>query len=403
MIFLSPKQLTMRPEQPLMHDGAVAVSSGTILAAGPAQAVLRKFPDHRSVCLKNAILLPGLVNLHTHLELPPLLDAIRDKAFPDWVLNLIKAKRALTDKDYTRAAKNNIDALIRTGTTTVGEICSHGTSPAYLKQSGLRSFVFHEIIAMRKMATPRKRGRNTGLTRHGLSPHAPYTVSEAVLRQIKQSTEKHEAKLCMHVAESMDEILLLQGKKSGLEKLYQFAGWDRSSAPRGSSSFEYLKKIGFLSPNLMAVHAVQVADNDIKRIKQSGTTIAHCPRSNKETNVGRMPLKKFLEAGITIGLGTDSLASSPSLNMWDEMRYALQIHRKDGVTAEDIFRLATIGGANALGLGKIIGTLEPGKKADMIAVPLPKKDTGDIYSDLLRETKYCSMSMVNGKILFKES
>ena len=114
-----------------------------------------------------------------------------------------------------------------------------------------------------------------------------------------------------------------------------------------------------------------------------------------------MPLKKFLDAGITVGLGTDSLASSPTLNMWDEMRYAYQIHRRDGISAEDIFRLATIGGAKALGLDKEIGTLEPGKKADIIAVPLPKKNTGDLYSDLLRETKSCIMTMVNGKILHR--
>lgn len=115
-----------------------------------------------------------------------------------------------------------------------------------------------------------------------------------------------------------------------------------------------------------------------------------------------MPLKKFLDAGITVGLGTDSLASSPSLNMWDEMRYAWQIHRRDGITARDIFNLATIGGANALGMDKEIGTIEPGKKADLIAVSVPKKNTGDIYSDLLRETKSCIMSMVNGKIIYSD-
>ena len=115
-----------------------------------------------------------------------------------------------------------------------------------------------------------------------------------------------------------------------------------------------------------------------------------------------MPLKKFLDAGIPIGLGTDSLASSPSLNMWDEMRYAHRIHRRDGISAEDIFRLATIGGARALGLDQDIGTIEPGKKADIIAVPLPKKNTGDFYSDLLRETNSCIMSVVNGEIIYRQ-
>jgi 5-methylthioadenosine/S-adenosylhomocysteine deaminase len=204
------------------------------------------------------------------------------------------------------------------------------------------------------------------------------------------------------VAESKEEIRLLQRKKSELEKLYQLAGWDLAGAPKGSSSFEYLNRIGVLSSNLLTVHAVQVTDKDIRLIKKTKTSVAHCPRSNKATGVGRMPLKKFLDAGITVGLGTDSLASSPSINMWDEMRYAFQIHKKDGITAEAIFRLATIGGAKALGMDKELGTLEPGKKADIIAVPLPKKNTGDFYSDLLRETKSSIMTMVDGKVLYED-
>jgi 5-methylthioadenosine/S-adenosylhomocysteine deaminase len=206
--------------------------------------------------------------------------------------------------------------------------------------------------------------------------------------------------LSMHIAESKDEIKLLQRKKSGIEKLYHFARWDPAWAPVGSSSFEFLDRIGFLSPHLLAVHAVQVTDKDIALIKKSRVSIAHCARSNKELGVGEMPLKKFLDAGVRVGLGTDSLASVPSLNMWDEMRYAYRIHRSDGVTAKDIFALATIGGARALGLDKEIGTIEPGKRADLIAVPLPSKNTGDIYSDLLRETTSPLMTMVNGKILY---
>jgi len=388
-----------------IRNAAIALSHGSILAIGPADHIVKKHPGHRIHRLQNAVLLPGLVNTHTHLELPPLLNAIRAKAFPDWVVSLIKAKKALTSKDYERATKNNIETLIRTGTTTVGEICTHGISPAYLKQSGLRVLVFHEIISMGTgfmghEAEISKRVRNSRLIRNGLSPHTPYTVSETVLHQIKKSAEKHKSKLCMHVAESKDEIELLQHKKSGLEKLYQLVNWDLALAPTGPSSFEYLNTIGILSQNLLAVHAVQATDSDIRLIKKSKTPVAHCPRSNKETGVGRMQLKKFLDAGIAVGLGTDSLASAPSLSMWDEMRYALQIHRKDGVTAEDIFRLATIGGAKALGLDKEIGALEPGKTADIIAVPLPQKNTGDLYSDLLRETKSSIMTMVDGKVLF---
>ena len=234
----------------------------------------------------------------------------------------------------------------------------------------------------------------------GLSPHAPHTVFESILRSLANEAPKRNIRLAMHVAESQDELKLFQRKKSGLERLYQVANWKIDWAPVDNSSFEYLKGLGLLSPDFMAVHAVQVTSKDIGLIKKSNISIAHCPRSNKETRVGRMPLKKMLDAGITVGLGTDSLASSPSLNLWDEMRYAYKIHKKDGITPKDIFRLATLGGAKALGMDKEIGSIEPGKKADLIVVPLPKKNTGDIYSDLIRETKSCIMSIVNGKVIY---
>ncbi len=205
----------------------------------------------------------------------------------------------------------------------------------------------------------------------------------------------------MHVAESRDEIRLLQGKKSGFDKLYKVAGWDTAWAPHAQSSIEYLLRIGILGPQFLAVHAVHTTRRDLTVIKKTKTPLAHCPRSNAETRVGRMPLMKFLAEGITVGLGTDSLASSPSLSMWDEMRYAYQIHRQDGIKPLDIFKLATIEGAKALGREQEIGTLEPGKQADIIAVPLPGKNTGDLHSDLLRETKSSIMTMVNGKTLYK--
>lgn len=404
MILTASKLLSMQPSTAFLDNSAVVIKGKAILAIGNTSTIIKKHPGHRIYRFDNAVLLPGLVNPHTHLELPPLLDAIRAKAFPDWVLNLIKTKKGLTNRDYTCAAKTNINTLIHTGTTTVGEISTHGISPAYLKQSGLRAMIFQEIISMDptvRISVPSSLvPRPSSLVHYGPSPHATHTVSEKLLLELKKLAVRKNVPLCMHVAESKDEIRLLQRKRSGFEKLYKAAGWDLSWAPSADSPFEYLHRIGLLSPRFLAVHAVQATDNDIRLIKKSKAPIAHCPRSNMETRVGRMQLKKFLDAGITVGLGTDSLASSPSLNMWDEMRYALQIHKKDGITAQDIFRLATIGGAKALGMERKIGTLEIGKKADLIAVPLPKKNTGDLYSDLLRETKSCIMTVVNGKVLF---
>ncbi len=366
--------------------------------------MMRKYPGHRIVRLEQAVVIPGLVNVHTHLELPLLLDDIRAQNYTDWVLNLLEKKKLLTRHDYTAAAHRNIASLIRSGTTTVAEISTHGVSPLVLRKSGLRTVVYHEIIFMREdlssLAFPR-RGPVSRLVQYGLSPHSPHTVSEPALRAIHQISSKKHLRLCMHVAETREETLLLQRRKSSLERLYAAAGWDMIRAPKARSSFEYLQRLGVLGPSFLAVHAVQADNSDIALIKRSRAGIAHCPRSNHEIGVGTMPLRKFLDARISVGLGTDSLASSPSLNLWDEMRYAYQVHRRSGVTPQDIIHMATLGGARALGMDKEIGSLEPGKDADIIAISLPRKKTGDLYSDLLRETNTCIMSMVNGHVVYR--
>lgn len=400
MIIIAEKIL-VRAGRRQITDGALVIRYGKIIAVGSSSVIKKGFPGHRVMKLENAALMPGLVNAHAHLELPPLLDRIHATNYTQWVLNLLKAKQHLTTADYADAARANARALIASGTTMVAEISTHGASPAVLSRSGLRAMIYRELISMgRGSRIPALRRTSSSLIRHGFSPHSPHTVSENVLKAVRQAAVRTGTSICMHVAETRDELNLLQGKAGGLDDLYAAAGWDRSWAPRARSSFEYLRRTGILGPAFLAVHAVHVDDADIAIIKRSGAGIAHCPRSNSALGVGKMRLAAFLEAGIPVGLGTDSLASSPNLNLWDEMRYAYRIHRSSGVSPADILRLATLGGAEAIGMGREIGSLEARKHADLIAVPLPKKDTGDLASDLLRETKSCIMSMVNGNIIY---
>lgn len=397
--------LTMDSRRPLLKDGTIAIKAGAIAGVGPNEAVSGRFTGSRKIEFQNAVLLPGLVNVHTHLELPPLMDFLRASSFPEWLLNLIRAKRALRPGDYRNAAIKNVEAALLTGTTTVGEICTHGISPGVLRQSGMRAVVFHEIIDMGmgagggKWMAVAKLKRPGRLIKYGVSPHSPYTVCRPVLEKIKRLAEKRKMPVSMHVAESRDERRLLMGRRSGLHALYELAGWDPALAAVAASPVKYLDGLGMLGPHFLAVHAVAIDEEDIAVLRKRRVGIAHCPRSNTETKVGRMPIGKLIQSGMDIGLGTDSLASSPSLSMWDEMRHALKVHRNDGITSKDILRIATIGGARALGLGKETGSISPGKKADVIAVPLPGKYTGDLYHDLLRETEYCIMSVIEGRVV----
>lgn len=336
-----------------------------------------------------------------------MADRIKARSYVQWVLNLIRMKASLTKKDYAAAAGQNISTLVRTGTTTVGEICTHGVSSEVIDRSGLRAAVFHEVIAMRPLkdlsSVLPKGFHDTPLVHHGFSPHSAHTVSEKMLKFVLQASRKRKMPVAMHVAETAEETRLLRGEQSGLDRLYRVAAWDRAWAPRDRSTVAYLARTGILDIPFLAVHAVQVSDTDLQLIRKTGTAVAHCPRSNQALGVGVMPLRRMLDLRIPVGLGTDSLASVPTLSLWDEMRSALRTHRKFGVTAWDILRLATIGGAQALGMETEIGSIEPGKQADLIAVPLPLRSTGDLASDLLRETKSCTMTMVNGRILHRQT
>ncbi|HWR73364.1 MAG TPA: amidohydrolase family protein [Nitrospirota bacterium] len=405
MILLSSILLTLAHDAAPVVNGAIVVRDGVITEHGTASRILKRHPHQKTYRLENAVLMPGLVNAHAHLELPPLLETIRAETFPAWVQNLIRVKRLIGISRYEAAARKNIETLADSGTTTVGEICTHNVSPRLLKESGLRCIIYSEVIGMSPSASAARiscpPSRPASLVQYGISPHSPYTVSRTLLQRIKTISTRRNLRLAMHVAESADEAGLLQRKKSGLKNLYQAVGWDLDWAPVAASPLAYLRDQGVLGPDFLAVHAVQISASDIDILRRSRTPVAHCPRSNHETGVGRMPLRKMLDAGVPVGLGTDSLASSPSLSMWDEMRYALKAHGRSGVSAEDILRLATEGGAKALGLGREIGTIERGKRADIIAVPLPSRNTGNLYPDLLRETKTCIMSVVNGKVLFR--
>jgi cytosine/adenosine deaminase-related metal-dependent hydrolase len=385
---------------------AIVINHDRIADVGLQHDMIRKYRGHRVLRFEHSLCMPGLVNVHTHLELPPLPIRSRRVDYTRWILNLIKFKKRLSERDYLSAARENIGTLIRTGTTTVGEICTHAVSRILLVQSGLRAIAYHEIISL-EPRIPRDRlpsvsSRTASLVRDGLSPHSAHTVSESVLTAIRDRAARRRLPLAMHVAETADELRLLRREQSGLSRLYAAAGWPLDSAPRARSTVDYLDRCGVLDPRFLCVHAVHIDDRDIAILKRSGAAIAHCPRSNHRMGVGTMPLSKVLAAGIPVGIGTDSLASVPNLNMWDEMRAALRLHRERGITPRNLLHLATLGGAQTLGMEDTIGSLAPGKKADIIVIPLPRRNTGDLYSDLLRETKSSIMTMVNGRILHQE-
>ena len=428
-------EIVLPISRPPVYNGAVLIRNEKIEEIDIKERLLDKYKNEEYLDLKNSVLMPGLINLHTHLELTALKGSIINKNNPlilsektdlvSWILALIESKKKTSTNNLSLGIKNGIREAISTGTTTIVDLTTRNTIyPASvfgksfyaIKEIGLRGFVLVEVLNFDSSTADsywkdtykiieQMRKDEDPLTSIGIAPHSIYSVSSMLLKIVRDYAIKEKMKMSMHVAESMEEKEFVSKNKGIIKDIYhkKFKLGGKRDFKRYPSSIEYIDKNGLLSKDLLAVHCVQLTDKDIKIIAEKNTPVVLCPRSNTFISVGIAPFDKLASMGITIGFGTDSLASNYSLNMWDEMRFAYLFYRKTSranIKAEDIIRCGTINGAKALGISNKVGTLNIGKEADLIAVKLHKKDT-DIYRDLLLNTKPDDvlMTMVAGKII----
>lgn len=367
-----------------IRDGAVVVEETRIRAVGPQGVIRGEFPGIQWRDLGEAILLPGLVNVHTHLELSTLRGQVPPgHSFVDWVMRLLDGRSNLSREDYSEAVEVGITELVRSGTTCVGEVTSTGLSFLGLKRSGLRGVVYHEVIGpgdsraegiaemcFANVTTMREEARG-GHLEIGVSPHAVYSVSPRLFRLCREFQQRNGLKTAIHAAESDAEVEYLRSGTGEIRnRLLPSTGWGDVPPPvSGTSPLEYLASLGVLDSACLLIHAVHLADEDLDIVARSGVAVAHCPRSNAYLGVGLSPLKALRDRGIPVGLGTDSLASNETLSLWDEIRFAHETHHGLLSPAEWV-GMATAGGAQALGLDAEIGTLDPGKQADLTGLAL---------------------------------
>ncbi len=409
-------QYVLPVSQPPIRDAALLIEGTSIRAAGPRAVLKRGYPGVPWRDLGEAILLPGLVNVHTHLELSTLRGQVPPgRSFADWVIHLLEKRSRLTSETYAPAVEQGITELIRSGTTCVGEVSSAGASLGGLKQNGLRGVVYHEVIgpdqaraegiaemSFGRLERMRDEARG-GLLEIGISPHAVYSVSPRLFEWCREAQQRLGLKAAIHTAESPAEIEYLRSGTGEIRtRLLRATGWGEIPPPAlGATPVDYLSRLGMLDPRCLLVHAVHLTEEDLDIGAKSGVAVAHCPRSNAYLDVGRAPLKAFRDRGIPVGLGTDSLASNESLSLWDEIRFAHQAHEGLLSPAEWI-GMATVGGARALGLDMVIGTLDPGKQADVTALALD--DPGaDPYEYLVHKAapEKVLLTVVGGKPLYE--
>jgi len=322
----------------------------------------------------DAVILPGLVNAHTHLELSWMRNRVPPgDSMPAWAARLLALRRTISSEP-AEPIHDAVREMRAGGTSLVGDVTNTLAAYDVLADSALAGAVFRELLGF-NMRDPAQAIATTQAQldalppierlRPSIVPHAPYSVSPELFRAIARAAG--DKPVSVHLAESPDELRFLQdGTGAWRELLGQLGVWNDAWRPPACGPVEYLEQLGLVTSHLLAVHCAHVEDDDLARLARAGSTIVACPRSNKWTGAGTPPIERFFASGARVAIGTDSLASVEDLNMFAEMAEVRRL--APAVPASRIIAAATVEGAAALGFAEGFGTIEPGKRADLIAV-----------------------------------
>ena len=410
---------------PPLERGAVAIESGEIVAVGPMAQISDQFHDSKVEDFGAAVVIPGLVNCHSHLEITSMRGALDDVEgdFSAWLLKLNSLRQSLSDDEIQAAAILGANEGARAGVTCFGDIGRMGFAGLNaLKAVGLRGIVFQETefsADNRTAETDFKelgskfeqlRTGETSLVKMGLSPHSPYTVSSRLFELIAQYAILNDIPITIHAAESQDEVELLVKGTGFFTSVYERFDVEWSSP--FCTPIEYLERLGVLAARPLLAHCVNVSPSDINRIANNGARIAHCPKSNAKFGHGYAPFESFLDASIDTGLGSDSVASNNVCDLLEEARFAsLAARNREGsrrfIDAREMLETATLGGAKALGLDDLIGSLEVGKQADIAVISLSEtaqQPINDVHTALIfsSNARDVLLTMVAGNDVYRK-
>jgi len=357
-------------EGPPIRDGAVEIDdrSGTIAAVGQREEL------GDSVHYEEAVILPGFVNAHTHLEYDMYAGFGDGLRFAEWIGLHVRRKARIALEDMEAIARAGALSCLRSGVTTVGDCSFSGAAATACSDLGLRATIYLEVFGQTDASIGERfepmRDRITNSLsddiRLGISPHAPYTCTI----DLYGACVELGLPVATHLAESDDETEFLRTGGGGWQSFAEML-----VPPPGTTGIRALAEAGLLNSNVLAAHCVKADEEEIAILAEHDVAVAHCPRSNGILGCGVAPLTALREAGLRVCIATDSPASTPSFDMFDELRTAIvgaraREGRPDALTAADALELATLGGARALGLDGTIGSLVPGKRADLTVLSL---------------------------------
>ena len=368
---------------PDIENGSVAIAGGKIVAVGPSSKIDAAIHAKTTIHAHGMAVLPGFVNAHTHVPMTLFRGIADDRDLMDWLTNFIfPAEAKNVSRDFVKwGTRLGAIEMIQSGTTTFADMYYFESDIAReTKAAGLRGVLGETMIdfpvadnktwddAVKYIREYVKQWKGDRLITPALAPHAPFTVSEDHLKQIRALATELGAPILIHVSETKNELQQVAEKHNNM------------------TPGVYLESIGFLGDDVLAAHGVWLTPDEIKTFAQRKTGVAHCPESNEMLASGVAPVAAMRSAGVDVGLGTDGPAgSNNNLDMFEEMASAARLQKvmrgdPKALSARDVLEMATIGGARALNMGDKIGTLETGKRADVIVVDLQQAKTQPVYS-----------------------
>jgi 5-methylthioadenosine/S-adenosylhomocysteine deaminase len=408
LLVLGGTIVTMNKSRDVIENGGIAVKGGRIVAVGAAADLRKKYAGRQTVIAAGRMVVPGLINGHTHVPMVLFRGLADDLDLQEWLTKYIfPAEAKNVTEEFVRAGTRlGLAEMIRGGTTTYCDMYYFEDAIAEeTAKAGVRGVLGETVIdfpvadnktnaeAMAYVEKFVKRWQGHELIVAAIAPHAPYTVSEEHLKAARAFSDRTGAPIVTHISETKREV-------------------DDSVKAHGASPVAYLDRIGFLGERVIAAHMVWPQGTDSSTLKQRGVGIVHNPQSNMKLAAGVSPVPQMMKEGLRIGLGTDGAASNNDLSMWEEMDSAAKLHKVFSgdpkvMSAQEAFELATIRGAEALHMDKEIGSLEVGKRGDIVIVEadeLNQIPSYNLYSDLVYATKAADVEtvIINGRVVMRD-
>src|SRR3989440_1415795 len=402
------KVVTMDSDRRVIDDGSVAIKGGRIVAVGSLAEIDTKYSARETIDAHGRVVIPGLINGHTHVPMTLFRGLADDLDLQEWLTKYIfPAEAKNVSEEFVRVGTRlGLAEMIRGGTTTYCDMYYFEDAIAdETQKAGVRGVLGETVIdfpvadnktwpeAMAYAEKFVRKWKGNPLITPAIAPHAPYTVSEEHLKQVRALSDKTGAPVVIHVSETRKEV-------------------EDITKQKGASPVDYLARIGFLNNRVIAAHLVHVSPEEITVLKRLGVGCVHNPQSNMKLASGVAPVPQMLQADLDLGLGTDGAASNNDLNMWEEVDTTAKLHKvftmdPKVVSAQQSFEMATIRGARALHLEREIGSIEKGKRADLVIVDLDdlnQTPSYNIYSDLVYATKADDVRtvIIEGRVVMRD-